>query len=128
MNSEIRHSDYEIKLPFRISIIGPMNSGKSSWIYQFILKFKDITNILKIKRHLEIIFCHNSVSSLQGMKEAAMESNIVTKFQHIAYLPKPIDINNYIESKENTEFVMIMEDLQDQFRSMGKDLLRDWGK
>ena len=95
MNSEIRHSDYEIKLPFRISIIGPMNSGKSSWIYQFILKFKDITNILKIKRHLEIIFCHNSVSSLQGMKEAAMESNIVTKFQHIAYLPKPIDINNY---------------------------------
>jgi septin family protein len=127
MNQKIRNSDFDIKLPFRITLVGQMDSGKSTFIYNFLLNFQKVTNITSIKK-AEVIFCYNYESSLKGIKEACEESKIFEKVQFIKFLPPLKDIESYHNSLENTEIILIFEDLQNYMKSLSKEQIYDLGK
>ena len=125
MEKHFKTSDFQIKMPFRISIIGPMQSGKSSFIFNLLLNLKKVTDI-NLEKKAEVLFCYNNESSLKGIKEACEESKTITKINFVKGLPSIESIENY-QSQNDIQFIVIFEDLQNHFKSLSKTKIADLG-
>ena len=60
METKIASDTIDLMFPLRITIIGDMNSGKSTWVRNLISNLDTLTNRESIKNNkLHLIYCYN---------------------------------------------------------------------
>lgn len=88
-----------------------MDSGKSTFLYNFVLNMKKLTSIGD--ERIKIIFCHDSNNSVEPMREASFE--IGATFQAQKYLP---DLE-YLESEQaetqNRQSLVLILEVRSQY-------------
>ena len=120
----IDESDSIILLPFRVAILGSMGSGKSNFIFNFILNIQKVTDIKKYGDNVEIIFCYSSPNSLYSMEQAAKETGIL--FTPCKLLPDLTKITEYQKSDNKRQLLIFFEDLQFNFSKLSLQQKKDF--
>lgn len=60
MDKSIKRSDIDLNYPMRLTVLGEMNSGKSTWVRQFISNLDKVTNIHSLNnKKIHVIYCYN---------------------------------------------------------------------
>lgn len=114
-------NNVKIHAPFRGALIGKMNTGKSTFVYNFIRNIKKLTDI---EDDGEILFCFTHRSSEEGFKNAAEE--IGFQFSSNQGLPDPKELAEHQENSNKRPFVLILEDLQHTFSTLPRTVQTNW--
>ncbi len=80
--SYINRSDVEFKFPFRMSILGPMNSGKSHFLIELLKQVEHYTNIKALSQKIILVFCYNNESSYNGTSTLSIIDKICNENSH----------------------------------------------
>ena len=83
----MNREDVIILFPFRFAVCGPMNSGKTYFIYSLIKNLKKLTNISDLQQKVHVHFCYNLENSSNAIREAAQSSGVVSHFYSQYRLP-----------------------------------------
>lgn len=111
----------QISAPFRGVLIGKMNTGKSTFVFNFIRNIKKLTDI---KEEGEIVFCFNHRKSEEGFKNAAEEVGF--EFSSLKGLPDPQELTDYQENRDKKPLLVIFEDLSHSFTRLSGKAQTDW--
>lgn len=60
MDNYIKRSDIDLNYPIRLTILGEMNAGKSTWVRRFLSNLDNLTNIHSLhNKKIHVIYCYN---------------------------------------------------------------------
>jgi len=122
-------TSYLFNLPCRIILLGVMGAGKSTWVKDFLLNFRKVTDFNQLKSanpliKYQIILFYESIESVSMYKNACKASNL--QFVAHSVLVNPNRIREEHIKDPNMQSFIIFEDLQKIFSSFKPIQLADW--
>ena len=113
--------NFKFLIPYRICLIGEMDSGKSSFIINLLEQFNVQTDITEKDFQIDVYFCYSTKESLLRVAAAIKKHAFFRNFIPIEKLSNSLlDIKNHT-LHDKVKSLIIFEDLQYNIRSLRKE-------